>query len=191
MNRQAVLDVLNSLEVIEMEGGDSPYCLVAYNDENRSKLNAVGVSDEVMLKYGDVETFCIWALAFSEGYADEWKDGNLVLWGPIDDELRTRVVNGDGTPADAERLLEELARYKFVREPVLWFAGMMESKLQENDHKGGWDNCTFQYLFQKLDEEVKELTTCISEEKAIQEAADVANIAMMIADRARKALSQR
>jgi hypothetical protein len=118
-------------------------------------------------------------------------NGRTAIWFCGDDELRTRVVNGDGTPADAERLLEELARYKFVREPVLWFAGMMESKLQENDHKGGWDNCTFQYLFQKLDEEVKELTTCISEEKAIQEAAGVANIAMMIADRARKALSQR
>lgn len=191
MDKQAVLDVLNSLEVIETNGGDDAYILVANNEENRKKLNAVGVSDETIKRYGDEETFCILALSASEGYADEWQDGKLVLWGPIDDELRTRVVNGEGTPADAERLLEELARYEFVREPVLWFAGKMESKLQENDHKGGWENCTFQYLFQKLDEEVKELTTCISEEKAIQEAADVANIAMMIADRARKALTQR
>ncbi|USG64012.1 hypothetical protein NDK47_24200 [Brevibacillus ruminantium] len=108
MNKQAVLDVLNSLEVIEINGGDSPYILVENSVENRKKLNAVGITDEVIYSYGDDETFCILALAYNEGYADEWRDGKLVLWGPIDDELRTRVVNGEGTPADAERLLREL-----------------------------------------------------------------------------------
>ena len=34
-----------------------------------------------------------------------------------------------------------------VREQVLWFAEQMEAKLQENDHKGGWSNCDFPYLF--------------------------------------------
>jgi hypothetical protein len=108
MSKQAILDVLNSLEVIEMNGGEDPYILVANNEENRKKLNAVGVTDETITRYGDDETFCILALAFNEGYADEYRDGKLVLWGPIDDELRSRVLNGEGTPADAERLLREL-----------------------------------------------------------------------------------
>jgi hypothetical protein len=107
MNKQSILDVLNSLEVIEQQGGEDCYILVANNEENRAKLNAVGVSNETILKHGDEETFCILALAFNEGYCDEYKDGKLVLWGPID-ELRQRVLNGEGTSADAERLLREL-----------------------------------------------------------------------------------
>lgn len=108
MNKQAILDVLNSLKVEEINGGDDPYILVANTEENRKKLNAVGVSDEVIQKYGDDETFCILALAFSEGFADEYRDGKLVIWGPIDDELRYRVLNGEGTATDAERLLRAL-----------------------------------------------------------------------------------
>lgn len=80
MNRQAVLDVLNSLEVVDQIGGESPYILVANNEENRMKLNAVGVSDETIRKYGgDDEFVCILALAFHGGYADDYKDGKFVL----------------------------------------------------------------------------------------------------------------
>ncbi|MDF2854337.1 MAG: hypothetical protein K0Q87_188 [Neobacillus sp.] len=44
-DRQAVLDVMNSLPVIETNGGeDAYYILVANNEENREKLNAVGVA---------------------------------------------------------------------------------------------------------------------------------------------------
>lgn len=112
MDKQAVLDVLNSLEVIETNGGDDAYILVENSEENRSKLSAVGVPSETIQQYGDDETFCILALAFGEGYADEWRDGKLVLWGPIDDELRYRVLHGEGTAMDAERLLKELARHE-------------------------------------------------------------------------------
>jgi hypothetical protein len=72
------------------------------------------------------------------------------------------------------------------REPVAWFARRMEAKLRENDWKGGWENCTLQYLFEKLDEEIHELSACSTDVEVIEEAADVANIAMMIADNARK-----
>ncbi|WP_179223763.1 hypothetical protein [Paenibacillus tyrfis] len=37
MKNQAVIDVLNSLEVIDQEGGDHAYILVADNEENRHK----------------------------------------------------------------------------------------------------------------------------------------------------------
>lgn len=119
MNRQAVLDVLNSLEVVETNGGDSPYILVDNNEEVRKKLNVVGVTDEVINQYGDDDSFDVLALAFAEGYTDSYEKGKFILWGPIDDELRARVVNGEGTPADAERLLEELARYESVEKPEM------------------------------------------------------------------------
>jgi len=108
MNKQAVLDVLNSLEVIEQQGGEDSYILVANSPENREKLNAVGISTSKINAYGDNETFCILALAFGEGYADEYTNGKFQLWGPIDDDFRYRVLNGEGTAADAERLLRAL-----------------------------------------------------------------------------------
>jgi hypothetical protein len=78
VNRQAVLDVLNGLDVIEACGGDEPYILVENSEENREKLRAVGVQPERLRYYGDDETFCILALAFGDGYANGFRDGKLV-----------------------------------------------------------------------------------------------------------------
>jgi len=78
-----------------------------------------------------------------------------------------------------------------VREPVAWFVREMEKKLRKYDHRGGWDDCTPGYLLGRLREEVEEL----QEERArvpgdfnaeISECCDVANFAMMLADKARK-----
>ncbi len=189
MDKQAVLDVLNSLEVIESNGGDDAYILVANDEETRAKLNAVGVSSETIQRYGDDETFCILALAFGEGYADEYRDGKLVLWGPIDDELRSRVSNGEGTPSDAERLLKELDCFSSLRDPVRWFAWEMEKTLRQN--KGGWESYSLGYLITRLAKEVRELEeqvaraqfTAEDRERTVRESTDVANIAMMIADK--------
>lgn len=108
MEKQAVLDVLNSLEVIEQQGGEDPYILVENNIDNRKKLNNVGVTNDQIEAAGDEESFCILVLAFNENLADTFKNGKLILWPPIDDELRIRVSNGEGTPDDAERLLAAL-----------------------------------------------------------------------------------
>jgi hypothetical protein len=83
MNRQAVLDVLNSLDVIEASGGEDAYILVENNEENREKLKAVGVPLERLRYYGDDETFCILALAFGDGYANDFRDGKLVYDEPV------------------------------------------------------------------------------------------------------------
>lgn len=113
MNKQAVLDVLNSLEVIGRNGGDDAYVLVANTQEVRDRLKSVGfvsaaLDPSILGRYGDEESFCILAFAFGEGFCDEYRDGKLVLWGSIDDELRQRVINGEGTAIDAERLLRQL-----------------------------------------------------------------------------------
>lgn len=111
--------------------------------------------------------------------------------GAVDDELRSRVLNGEGTPADAERLLEELERLSALRDPVRWFAWEMEKTLKQNDHKGGWESCSLGYLITRLAEEVRELEeqvargqfTAEDRERTVREATDVANFAMMIADK--------
>ncbi|WP_208652571.1 hypothetical protein [Paenibacillus lautus] len=121
MNKQAILDVLNGLEVIDQGGGDDGYILVANDEINRSKLNAVGVSSETVGKYGDNETLCILSLAFGEKYADYY-DNALMLYGPIDNDLRERVENGQGTPIDADRLMQALdiaeMQLDFVKEAL-------------------------------------------------------------------------
>lgn len=81
MNKQAVLDVLNSIEVVEQQGGEDPYILVANSQENRDKIIAVGINEDEINAAGDEDTFCILALAFNCGeYADDFKDGKLILW---------------------------------------------------------------------------------------------------------------
>jgi glutathionyl-hydroquinone reductase len=75
---------------------------------------------------------------------------------------------------------------KQVRNSVDWFSKQMERKLKKNDHKGGWRNCELQYLSMRLTQERKELTEAIASkdfQKIIDECADIANFAMMIADR--------
>ncbi len=87
-----------------------------------------------------------------------------------------------------------------LRPNVLSFACAMEKKLRENDHKGGWDNSLSSWLLDRLEEEINELKTARTAyinaidpltstheqlepyRKAIlDECADVANFAMMIA----------
>lgn len=80
-----------------------------------------------------------------------------------------------------------------IREPVRWFAGQMEQTLKENDYKSGWRTCDPLWLLTRLDDEITELRAAIrsqpqgksTREEVIREATDVANFAMMIADKAR------
>jgi len=72
------------------------------------------------------------------------------------------------------------------RNSVRWFAERMEAKLAKNDHKGGWGGCELQYLSMRLTQERKELTDAIKskdKQRIIDECADIANFALMIADK--------
>lgn len=95
-----------------------------------------------------------------------------------------------------------------LRKEVVWFSQQMEKQLKKNDHKTGWKNCKFTYLLDRLEGEYKELDECFwmpdsrsdmmwlgddvdlkgkfTPEDAIKECADVANFAMMVADRLRE-----
>jgi len=93
---------------------------------------------------------------------------------------------------------------QYLRSPLILFAKRMEDKLRENDHKTGWLNDSMWSLFKRILDEGHELSNVImiyeamkeSEpdaskiemlERIIDEAADVANFAMMVADLARHA----
>ena len=78
-----------------------------------------------------------------------------------------------------------------LRKSVLWFAEQMELTLRKHDGRGGWLDENLDYLIDRLQEEVDELRDVLqdhpmSDEKLaaiIGECCDVANFAMMIADR--------
>ena len=84
-----------------------------------------------------------------------------------------------------------------MRESVKKFAELMEQVLQENDDRGGWEQEDFDYLFDRMTEEKRELRNLFhrqhplwnlelkpskTRKQAIKEAVDVANFCMMIAD---------
>lgn len=81
-----------------------------------------------------------------------------------------------------------------LRPEVLKFACLMEQKLRENDHKGGWRDDSCDALLDRLREETLELQDACdlhtsfasvgARNNLALEAADVANFAMMIADNA-------
>jgi NTP pyrophosphatase (non-canonical NTP hydrolase) len=60
----------------------------------------------------------------------------------------------------------------------------MESKLAANDHKAGWKGMTVEQVRTRLHEEVEELIHALTSREGgvLQEAADVANFAMFLAD---------
>lgn len=108
-----------------------------------------------------------WKVVSEGEWIVTYPDGLKEIWGDM--EFKERFTS-DESP---------------VRPQVKWFAEKMEETLKANDHKGGWDNCNTLWLISRLREEVDELEGSCVNEKVIKEATDVANFAMMIADRLR------
>lgn len=72
-----------------------------------------------------------------------------------------------------------------VREEVKWFAGEMEKKLRKNDWRPEWKDAEPEYLLDLFHGHVRKFEQSLcdgNEEKVTQDAADVANFAMMLAD---------
>lgn len=74
------------------------------------------------------------------------------------------------------------------RESVKWFARLMEKTLRRNDYKKHWHFKSGRYLHNKLKEEIGEFEEAINKtpadkEEIVQELIDIANVAMMIADK--------
>jgi len=133
-------------------------------------------------------------------YSDDPIPPNTIV-SPVWDGLSTRA-RGNWRRA-ARAILARLAGRESEgwRPEVRAFAELMEQKLRENDHKGGWKKeLPSLDLLPRLREETEELDDAISHwgaqvnwgkaalylpgciERVGREAADVANFAMMIAD---------
>lgn len=85
------------------------------------------------------------------------------------------------------RWSEEVARRRERPRPEIeTFAAAMERKLRAHDHKPHWSEAEIAYLLRRLSQELGELRRAIrdwsSVDDVVDEAADVANFAMMIAD---------
>ena len=72
------------------------------------------------------------------------------------------------------------------------FKRQMLRKLGDNTNKKHWLKCSYWYLLRRMEQEVKELEELFLDDKVpykhkkmILECADIANFAMMIADKAR------
>lgn len=72
---------------------------------------------------------------------------------------------------------------------VAWFASAMQAKLDQNRHKGSWRDDDIWQLYARLMQECGELFEAFlragDAREIIEECADVANFALMIADNAR------
>ena len=76
-----------------------------------------------------------------------------------------------------------------LRKPLMRFAQLQEKVLQDNDHKGGWEEMKLWDLIECLEEEVDELKESLIGEDMQKECADVSNFAMMIFDLVRRILN--
>ena len=98
-------------------------------------------------------------------------------------------------PRDSKKIREIIIRQRQkdqIEKSVTLFAEEMKKKLLENIDKLGWENESYSYFLGRLHEEIEELEEFIYKNekkdkvKLIKECADIANFAMMIADKARK-----
>jgi NTP pyrophosphatase (non-canonical NTP hydrolase) len=74
----------------------------------------------------------------------------------------------------------------YYDEKIKRFNTHMLQKLLDNDYKGTWEKSTYNYLINRLIDEVEELIELIDKKERIvkitNECADIANFAMMISD---------
>lgn len=108
------------------------------------------------------------------------------VWRPAD-------VPTTGVAAIATRGERDASAPTVVRPVVRWFAERMELKLREHDEKRGprgWKDASLRSLLARTHEELDELRNELIAEsstvtRVVNEAVDVANLAMMVADKAR------
>lgn len=122
----------------------------------------------------------------------------------VNGEFQSDKYHGVGSSATQSTPRSARGREVTPRAAVLWFAERMERKLRANDHKHHWRTSEDGYLSTRLHQEAKELSRALQRfhteregptraspetiQAVIDEAADVANFAMMIADNARRML---
>ena len=103
-----------------------------------------------------------------------------VLWMP--DDLQTAQRVGEELYATLATALARIEVLERPRPEVRAFALLMEAELAKHDDRDGWQDCSIEWLLKRLQEEIEELAVAPGLQPRGEEAADVANFAMMIAD---------
>lgn len=114
---------------------------------------------------------------------------------PVKIEEEESIAPADNSSASKINEKAETMQRRFdtpnehPRETVLWFAQKMEERLRKNENKGGWgpDNCSMNYLLEQMDLKCRQVVgshgSGLTSKQLIALLADVANYAMMQADR--------
>ncbi|MFD3261884.1 hypothetical protein ACE3MQ_25110 [Paenibacillus lentus] len=149
-----------------------------------------------------------WALRSTEDLRDiNFLEQQLTEWRAQAEAKILFVSNGNN-----ERMYElqedNLALRKALEEQrpeVRWFADRMEAKLKENDYKRGWDHDRYSFFLKKIESRLHDLSSAVANvmcwnerddltsrevDRLIDSAANLANYAMMIANKARKELGE-
>ena len=182
--------VTGSDEGQTFKGPDSIQVIAVYRDGHEIEVprDAYSVSNPVSRK--EAEAFIRWRSDPAAGSLRRLAGllrANPDL--PFEDQVAQYIENSPWRWKTAEELpaADSLGRFD-VRPEVLWFAQQMEAKLKDNDHKGGWENESIHWLIGRLRQEWRELYDALlppwkrDPERVAEEAADVANFVMMIAD---------
>lgn len=106
--KPSTIDIINSIEIIEKQGGDDAYILIADSEENRKKLRTAGLNDHQIEECACNGTIDLLWIVAVHAIADDYKDGKFIAWEPLSKEERERVHEGNGDGIDAIRLLREL-----------------------------------------------------------------------------------
>lgn len=91
IKRRNAVEALNSLEIIETNGGEEAYALFENNEGNHAILNEAGISSDVINRYGDGETSCLLSIGMGEGYADLWDGNKLIVF---DSKMEIQMKDG-------------------------------------------------------------------------------------------------
>ena len=176
------------------KGPDSIQVIAVYRDGREVEVprDAYSVSNPVTTE--EAEAFIRWRSDPASGSSRRL--AGLLIANPdlpLKDQVVQYIEKSPWRWKTAEELAVDDSQVRFdVRPEVLWFAQQMEAKLQANDHKGGWENESIHSLIGRLGQEWRELHDALfppwkrDPERVAEEAADVANFAMMIADVVRK-----
>lgn len=70
-----------------------------------------------------------------------------------------------------------------MRESIKKFSEQMEQRLEENEHKGGWENTSRGFLENRLIDKTLDLLVAKDKESIIGNAVDIANYAMMLTEK--------
>ena len=149
----------------------------------------------IPVKVGDLTDEQMARFALAENTEREDLSDELRAYRKALIDLDAAIRGEDGVqqePRVSARREGAVSEKVILRPEVKWFAEQMELKLRTNDWKGGWDGEDELWLWSRMMEEAAELHSAafMPGERTLSriagEAADVANFAMMLADRFRE-----